>query len=59
METNNIDKNLTNKNQEESLEISSTGYGYESVTTETGAEQTKQRAKRDEPVLWRFVIFPI
>jgi hypothetical protein len=45
MEKNNNDKNLTNKNQEESLEISSTGYGYESVTTETGAEQTKQHAK--------------
>ncbi|MBT2733518.1 hypothetical protein [Bacillus sp. ISL-7] len=45
METNNNDKNLTNKNQEESLEISSTGYGYESVTTETRAEKTKQQAK--------------
>jgi hypothetical protein len=45
MKNNHNEQNLGNKNQEESLEISSTGYGLESVTTESDEGQTKQQTK--------------
>ena len=47
METNNFDPNLnptSKKNREENLEISSTGYGLEAVSKETG-EASKQQTK--------------
>ncbi|ULT57575.1 hypothetical protein L1999_03150 [Neobacillus drentensis] len=46
MTTNNFDPNLNptaKKNQEEKLEISSTGYGLESVSKETGETHNKQQ----------------
>jgi hypothetical protein len=49
METNNLDPNLnptSKKTQEENLEISSTGYGLESVSNEIGEARNKQQAKR-------------
>lgn len=45
METNNFDPNLdpsSKGNQKENLEISSTGYGLESVTKETQEGHNKQ-----------------
>jgi hypothetical protein len=49
VETNNLDPNLnptSKKNQEETLEISSTGYGLESVSDETGEARNKEQTKR-------------
>lgn len=46
MNTNNFDPNLNptaKKSQEEKLEISSTGYGLESVSKETGEAHHKQQ----------------
>ncbi|MEH7095219.1 hypothetical protein [Neobacillus vireti] len=46
MNTDNFDPNLNpaaKKNQEEKLEISSTGYGLESVTKETGEAHNEQQ----------------
>ncbi|WP_180960274.1 hypothetical protein [Neobacillus cucumis] len=45
METNNFDPNInpaSKNNQEEKLEISSTGYGLESITKEAEEARTKQ-----------------
>jgi hypothetical protein len=46
--TNNFDPNLnptSKKNQEEKLEISSTGYGLESVSNETERAGNKQQTE--------------
>jgi len=46
METNNFDPNLnpaSKGNQEEDIEISSTGYGLESVSKETGEGRNKHK----------------
>lgn len=48
MEKSNEDKVYSNKNQEESLEISSTGYGLESVSTNSGDGSVKQ-PKQNNP----------
>ncbi len=45
MEKNNEDQNFVNRKKEESLEISSTGYGLESVTKNTGEGQINQQTK--------------
>ncbi|WP_176541331.1 MULTISPECIES: hypothetical protein [unclassified Bacillus (in: firmicutes)] len=52
METNNFDPNLNptaKKNQEENLEISTTGYGLESVSKETGKGREAQKTKGTPP----------
>lgn len=55
MNNNNFDPNqeTTNpfmkKKAEESLEISTTGYGFESVSKETGEDRTKQQTKGTNP----------
>jgi hypothetical protein len=49
VEINNFDPNLnptSKKNQEENLEISSNGYGLESVSNKTGEANNKQQPKR-------------
>lgn len=54
MNNNNLDPNREStkpflKKEKESLEISSTGYGLESVTKETGEGRTKQQTKGTNP----------